>query len=88
MMKIGTRAVWNLSAKGIYVLDPDSPNGAEVDFFPFSPARHSESLRLPGDPNPYVWGSGGLGVSPDGRWLLYEHRDRYEAVVMLVDGFR
>ena len=31
---------------------------------------------------------GRLAVSADGRWILYEHRDRHESDIMLVENFR
>jgi hypothetical protein len=29
-----------------------------------------------------------LSVSPDGRWIVYDHRDRYEGEIILVENFR
>ena len=85
---MGKRALWNLSATGIYVPDPDAKGGPAIEFFPFAPERSKGSLKLAGTPNEYVGTGGGLAVSSDGQWVLYEHRDRNEAEIMLVENFR
>lgn len=97
VLKTGKRAGWTLSAAGIYVLDPDANGGPAIEFVPFA-AKRREVVRLPGKPDSYYepWlpplvGSLSpipLAVSPDGRWILYEHIDRAEADIMLVEYFR
>jgi MFS family permease len=40
-------------------------------------------------PDVYIWSStGSFTVSPDQRWILYEHKDRLEADITLVENFR
>jgi eukaryotic-like serine/threonine-protein kinase len=84
-LKTGKRAGWTLSVAGIYVLDPDANGGPAIEFVPFA-AKRREVVRLPGKPDSYYepW----LVVSPDGRWILYQHIDRAEADIMLVEEFR
>ena len=87
--KRGKRALWNLSATGIYILDPDAEGGPEIEFSPFAPGARGETMRLPGEPAAYVlWNGGAIAVSADGRWIAYEHIDRNDGDVMLVDNFR
>jgi hypothetical protein len=87
-LKIGPRALWTLSATGVYLLDPDAGVGPAIEYFPFAPGKRTEILPLGGAPDGYVWGLGAMAASPDGRWLLYEHRDRCEADLGLVEDFR
>jgi Tol biopolymer transport system component/predicted Ser/Thr protein kinase len=84
----GKRALWNISTTGFYVLDPDAKGGPAIEFFPFAPGGRTQTLTLPGEPDTYFWGAGTLAVSADGRWVLYEHRERNEADIMLVENFR
>jgi len=87
--KMAKRALWNLSATGIYILDPDAEGGPEIQFFPFAPGARRETLKLAGEPDGYALEiSGAMAVSPDGRWIVYEHLDRNDGDVMLVDNFR
>lgn len=77
-----------MSATGIYVLDRNAEGGPAIQFFPFAPGRRTEGLRLGGVPEDYVFGVDQLGVSADGRWILYSYRDRNEADITLVENFR
>jgi serine/threonine protein kinase len=76
------------AATGSDVLDPDAEGGPAVDFFPFTSGKRTEILKLGGEPDAFVSTTGRLAVSPDGRWMLYEHKDRDESGIMLVENFR
>ncbi len=56
-----------------------------IEFLPFA-SKRNEVVKLPGQPESYA-GAGGPGVSPEGRWILYLHRDPSEARIML-ENFR
>jgi len=86
-LKKSKRAFWTLSASGIYILDPDGDGGPAIESFPFAPSQRRQILKLAGGPDDYLL-LGGLAVSPDGRWILYERRDRTESDIMLVENFR
>ena len=88
VMKKGKRALWCLGASGINILDPDAAGGPTIELFPFASGVRTATRRLSGEPDSYTLGFGALAVSPDGRWILYEHRDRVEADIMLVENFR
>jgi Tol biopolymer transport system component len=86
VLEKGKRATWTLSAAGIYLLDPDARGGPALEWFPFT-ARLKALTRLPGEPDSYT-DPGSPVVSPDGRWMLFQHVDRDEADIMLVENFR
>jgi hypothetical protein len=70
------------------MLDPDAKTGPAIEFFRFDTRARTQVLKLPGERDAYVGGFGTLTLSPDRRWVLYEHRDRNEANIMLVENFR
>jgi hypothetical protein len=88
VLKLSGRALWTLSASGIYILDPYAEGGPEVQFFPFEGNRRTEVLRLGGVPEDYFFSMDRVDVSADGLWFLYAYRDRHEADIMLVENFR
>jgi eukaryotic-like serine/threonine-protein kinase len=87
VVRISPRARWTLGRSGIYALDPDAKGGPTLEFLPMESGSR-ERVQLPGDPESYVKGTGGLAVSPDERWLMYPRLDKSEAQVMLVENFR
>jgi len=87
VLRIGTHAIWTSSVAGIFVLDPDAKGGPAIQRCPFT-HKLSGIVRLPGEPGSYTDVVGGPSVSPDGRWIVYLHRDRPDTVIMLVDNFR
>jgi Tol biopolymer transport system component len=74
---------WTATARGIYYTDSNS-NPPSVNFYDFARKSTKKVMRLPQRPTP----SGGLAVSPDGRWLLYTQTDDDQSDIMLVDHFR
>ena len=86
VLKTGPRPYWTVSAAGIYVLDPDAKGRPAIEFFPFA-SKRAEVVKLPGQADTYFQPRG-LAVSPDGRWILYLHRDGSEPKIMLVENFR
>jgi hypothetical protein len=90
VLNTGKRAIWTASERGIYVLDPDAADGPVIEFVPFVGTR--EVVRLPGEPSSYVepvsGTAAGLAASPDGRWLVYLHREHTDTKIMLVENFR
>jgi hypothetical protein len=88
VLNTGKRAIWTASERGIYVLDPDAVGGPAIELVPFAGAR--QAVRLPGEASRYVEPAGtaaGLAASPDGRWLVYLHRERTDTNIMLVEHF-
>jgi Tol biopolymer transport system component len=89
VQNLGKRAIWTASKRGLYVLDPDAAGGPVIEFTPFVGSR--EVVRLPGEAASYIEPSGkaaGLAASPDGRWLVYLHREYTDTKIMLVENFR
>jgi Tol biopolymer transport system component len=88
VMKTGRRAVWNLSDSGICLLDPDAAGGPELRWVPFARGGRTEVRKLSGDAEDYATGVNTIAISPDGRWVFYDHRDRITGDIMLVENFR
>ena len=86
-LSTGKRAVWTVSATGIYVLDPDAAGGPTIEFSPFG-NRRSEVVRLPGSPEIYAVTVVSLALSPDERWITFMRLDRSETQIMLAENFR
>ena len=74
---------FEVTAKGIYFARPRLRGaGNPIEFFDFATEKISTvSSTL----NPIVWS---LGVSPDGRYLLYSQNDRAGSDLILVENFR
>ncbi len=74
---------WWPSGTGIYFYA--YPKGKpEVDFLDLRTSR-IERIYAPDKP-PTLW-TGGLSVSPDGKWLVYSRIDEVTSDLMLVDNF-
>jgi Tol biopolymer transport system component len=87
-LKTGRRALWHLSDSGICLLDPDAAGGPELRLVPFAQGGRTEVRKLSGDPADYATGVSNIAISPDGRWVFYNHRDRITGDIMLVENFR
>ncbi len=88
VLKVNERALWTLSASGIYILDPYAEGGPAVQLFPFAGNRRGEVVRLEGMPEDYFFSQDRVDVSGDGQWFIYAYRDRNEADIMLAENFR
>jgi Tol biopolymer transport system component len=85
----GRGASWALSESGLCVLEPYAKGGPAIEFYSLVGGKLTERLTLPGEPDSYIWNSAGtISISPDRRWLLYEHCDRLESDIILADNFR
>ena len=82
------RGWWKAPAGGIYVLDPFAAGGAALEFFPLGPGGHTAVLRLGGMPEDYFFAFDRIGLSADGRWIVYSYRDHHESDIMLTENFR
>src|SRR4030095_5953357 len=63
---------WAVAADGIYYIDPETKNGAAIEFFSLSTRRITEIASLGKVSVSYV----GLTVSPDRKWALYTLADQ------------
>jgi Tol biopolymer transport system component/DNA-binding winged helix-turn-helix (wHTH) protein len=74
---------WTATSRGIYYTNStgDSPT---LNFYDFRTRAARKLLALPKNLTP----SGGLAVSPDGRWLLYTRTDDEQSDIMLAEHFR
>jgi hypothetical protein len=88
VLKVNERALWTLSAPGIYILDPYAEGGPAVQYFPFAGNKRAEVVRLGGIPEDYFFSQDRVDVSADGQWFIYAYRDRNEADIMLAENFR
>ncbi len=77
--------VWDLTDRGIYFIDRNTMPVATISFYDFA-ARRVRSLA-PIHRDPAFGLSGGLSVSPDGKWLLYSG-GILTTDIMLIDNFR
>ncbi|HEY6120579.1 MAG TPA: hypothetical protein VIV66_11495, partial [Pyrinomonadaceae bacterium] len=73
---------WSVADKGIYLAWPGEKGGWSIEFFSFATRRLMRVTALDKAP------TGGLGVSPDGRWLVYGQTDSTGMNIMLVENFR
>jgi hypothetical protein len=84
-----TRTLWTLAPGGIYLLDRDADPKPTIEFFRFADGKRTPILRLPKGADDYGHSFNSMmAVSPDGRWLYYEERDKVEGDIMLVENFR
>jgi Tol biopolymer transport system component len=75
-----SRVQWNLTDRGVYSIFDNS-----ISFLDFA-TRRVRSLAPGSNDLGYQFGSG-LGVSPDGKWLLYS-AGIYNDDIMMIDNFR
>jgi Tol biopolymer transport system component len=71
---------WTLSPTGIYFVPAEAPR--TLRYFDFATGRIRPIFDVSND------FSGGLSVSPDGRWILYSQESEVNSDIMLVDHFR
>ena len=84
-----TKLIENLSdlrnlvivSKGIYFV-PSQDRDSSIQFLDFA-TNHTKRVASFGKPP-----SGGLALSPDGRWILYTQLDQAGAELRLVENFR
>jgi len=76
---------WSPGKEGIYFLDLESKRKAFLRLFRFA-AHRSEQVAVWEQPGSYSLPR--LSLSPDERWLLFDHLDRSESDLMLVENFR
>jgi dipeptidyl aminopeptidase/acylaminoacyl peptidase len=79
-----TSDAWVIGDRGIYFIDMDAA-GPSFKFFEFSSGHTVRVADLPGRPNPWA---ADLGLSPDGRTLLYAQLDALASDIMLIDALR
>ena len=82
-LEAGYWGYWALVDDGIYYLDTSGPPG--VAFYSFATRRTSRVFDLESRPVLYVTG---LGVSPDGKTILYTQLDAFSRDIVLVDNYR
>ncbi len=88
-LTVGRGATWTLGESRIYVLDPFAKGGPAIETYSLSGGKLPGRVALPGDPDHYFWNSAGtMSISPDGRWILYEHSDRIDSDILLAENFR
>jgi Tol biopolymer transport system component len=75
-----SRVQWDLTGRGVYSVVDNA-----ISFLDFA-TRRVRSLAPGSNDLGYQFGSG-LGVSPDGKWLLYS-AGIYNDDIMLIDNFR
>jgi Tol biopolymer transport system component len=84
-----SRTSWTLAPGGIYFLDRGARPKPAIEFFRFADGKSTRIVSLPKGAADYVYyGNSTIAVSPDGRWLYYEQRDKLEGDIMLVENFR
>jgi Tol biopolymer transport system component len=76
---------WALLDKGIYFINPNSTPRAVIQFFNFSTGRTTKVAEVERELQ-LVFPS--LGVSADGKSLLYVQADSFESDIMLVEHFQ
>jgi Tol biopolymer transport system component/DNA-binding winged helix-turn-helix (wHTH) protein len=71
---------WTLSPTGIYFVPAEAPRS--LRYFDFATRQIRPIFAVDND------FSGGLSISPDGRWILYSQESDINSDIMLVDHFR
>jgi hypothetical protein len=79
MPRIREAELWTLSRTGIYFVPADAPRS--LRYFDFASKQIRPIFEMDKD------FSGGLSVSPDGRWILYSQAGDISGDIMLVDHF-
>jgi Tol biopolymer transport system component len=79
MPRISEAELWTLSRTGIYFVPADAPRS--LRYFDFASKQIRPIFEMDKD------FSGGLSVSPDGRWILYSQAGDMSGDIMLVDHF-
>jgi len=74
---------WSIVDNGIYYLDTTAKPG--VVFFDFNTNRTARAFDLEGRP---AREATGLGVSPDGKMILYTQLDALSRDIVLVENYR
>ena len=82
---VGFWGYWAVVSRGIYYLEPASPDRAALKFYSFE----NRSLKLVANlPKRPPFGDSGFAVAPDERSILYSQVDHSGSDIMLVEGFR
>ena len=82
-LEAGYWGYWALVDDGIYYLDASEPPG--ISFYSFATRRSSRVFDLESRPVLFV---PGLGVSPDGKTILYTQLDAFSRDIVLVENYR
>jgi dipeptidyl aminopeptidase/acylaminoacyl peptidase len=75
---------WAVARDGIYFIDPETKNGAAIEFFSFATRKITEVASL----GKVAVSWGGFAGSPDGQWALYTLTENEGSDIMLVENFR
>ncbi len=81
-LNAGSVYKWAVTAKGIYIINPQAKSHATIELFSFATRRVKQVAVIEKLPS---WLS--LAVSPDERWLLYAQLDHSDSDIMLVENF-
>jgi len=82
-LEAGYWGYWGLVDDGIYFLDTSESPG--IAFYSFTTKRSTKLFDLESRPARYVTG---LGVSPDGKTILYTQLDAFSRDIVLVENYR
>ena len=82
-LEAGYWGYWGLVDDGIYFLDTSESPG--IAFYSFTTKRSTKLFDLESRPTRYVTG---LGVSPDGKTILYTQLDAFSRDIVLVENYR
>jgi Tol biopolymer transport system component len=75
---------WQLAPEGIYYLRRQGEDYF-VDRVDLKSGWSTEALKLPPGT---LGGTSNFSVSPDGRWLVFVHRDQMASELMMIENFR
>jgi Tol biopolymer transport system component/DNA-binding winged helix-turn-helix (wHTH) protein len=82
-LEAGYWGYWALLDDGIYYLDASEPPG--ISFYSFATQHSSRVFDLESRPVVYVTG---MGVSPDGKTILYTQLEGFSRDIVLVENYR
>ena len=82
-LQAGYWGYWALMNDGIYYLDASEPPG--IAFYSFTTQQSTRVFDLESRPVLYVTG---MGVSPDGKTVLYTQLDAFSRDIVVVDNYR
>jgi eukaryotic-like serine/threonine-protein kinase len=81
--KAGQWCNWELAEQGIHFTNSDQREKPVIEFFSFVTGKATKLATL----DRPIFGTG-IGLSPDGRWLLFALIDRQGQSIKLVENFR
>jgi Tol biopolymer transport system component len=83
----GRPGFWSVADAGIFLLNPKTKSGPNIEFFSFATSRLTQISKLRTDLI-FDLGDTSISVSPDARWIIYVSIDQIGSDLVLAENFR